>query len=268
LGNLKLRQTGSSLAYKFGYLAYIWGEVRGLRNRISFTLRLAAAQIAPNLFRRSDRIATARVPLRDFDVVFKLLRGELMPYRQIAHDFESGTIPRGPNTEDWVIIDCGANIGLFALFFRDAHRVIAIEPNPDCWERLDWNLKQNRVPAVIVRAAVSESETPVRMTFTDRTTVFSRVSPDGETAVNTTTLDAVVAEHKLNRVDLLKLDLEGHEIEALRGAQESLSRSLFRWLYIEYHGHDQLVRLDAFLHDFKYGRVREGHFNALYEPKA
>ena len=77
MGKLKFRQTGRSLAYKFGYLAYIWGEVRGLRNRITFTLRLAAAQIAPNLFRRSDRIATARVPLRDFDVVFKLLRGEL-----------------------------------------------------------------------------------------------------------------------------------------------------------------------------------------------
>jgi hypothetical protein len=76
-----------------------------------------------------------------------------MPYGQIKDDLDRGVIPRGPNVERCAVVDCGANIGLFALYFRTARRVVVIEPNPDCWGRLARNLSRNGIHGEILRKA-------------------------------------------------------------------------------------------------------------------
>ena len=51
-----------------------------------------------------------------------------------------------------------------------------------------------------------------------------------------TTLDSFLETQRIEQVDLLKVDVEGSEIELLRGARRSLERHVFRHLFIEFNG--------------------------------
>jgi FkbM family methyltransferase len=71
--------------------------------------------------------------------------------------------------------------------------------------------------------------------------------------VATTTLDDLVAERGLDRVDFIKLDIEGAELQALRGAQETLRRHRPKLALAAYHLSDDLATLPGFLLDLDVG---------------
>lgn len=62
------------------------------------------------------------------------------------------------------------------------------------------------------------------------------------------TLDGVVAEEKIDRIDLLKIDVEGHELDVLRGGQTSFARGLIGVVQFEFGGCNLDTRTT--LHDF------------------
>lgn len=137
--------------------------------------------------------------------------------------------PRSGDT----VLDCGAHIGTFAAaaLARGAARVIAVEPAPDNLECLRRNLAE---PIAAGRVTVCPAG------VWDRETVLLlRVSPHNPAAnsvalnfrgslpgprVRTETIDALVDRLGLDRVDCIKLDVEGAECEALWGARQTLRR--------------------------------------------
>lgn len=66
--------------------------------------------------------------------------------------------------------------------------------------------------------------------------------------VTVTTLDTVVAEQRLAQIDYLKIDVEGHELAVLHGAQATLQRGMVRALAFEF-GSGQ-INSRTFFHDF------------------
>lgn len=126
-------------------------------------------------------------------------------------------------------LDCGANIGNHALFFSGVMglETYAFEPvaaNRDLLEKL---VASNDVGQGIhiVPDAISDHNGVVHLACpsTDNPGMF-RVSDDGEKA-NATTLDAFMDSNGLgaDRVRLLKIDVEGHELAVLAGAQATIS---------------------------------------------
>lgn len=131
--------------------------------------------------------------------------------------------------------DVGANYGTKAeVFLALGARVVAFEPQPDCLEELHARL--GAPPGLVtVPLAVGSAEGTMPMYVQRHSTnsTLARQIADPENIVRTievgiTTLDAAIARH--GRPDFIKIDVEGFELEVLRG----LSRPV-RLVSFEYH---------------------------------
>ncbi|MGH9653517.1 MAG: FkbM family methyltransferase [Bryobacteraceae bacterium] len=131
------------------------------------------------------------------------------------------------------VVDVGANHGIVALecslFVGPAGRVHAFEPSPAVRDRLLWHLDINHIQNVSVfGAAVGERCGRARLHIYDRATGWSALSSSRRPAdsvidVDTVSLDQHCRTHGILSLDLLKIDIEGHELFALRGASQLLT---------------------------------------------
>lgn len=148
-----------------------------------------------------------------------------------------------------VMVDGGAHDGLMARRFVDRLRprevaVHAFEPNPDLQEELRRNLAG--VPGGIHRAALAQQSGSIDLYFnnspmtasalpaTDLTArYFADVNESiGAAPVPAVSLDDWFARSGMPAVDILKLDLQGYELQALRGAERVLAAGV-GLLYVE-----------------------------------
>ncbi len=132
-------------------------------------------------------------------------------------------------------VDVGAHVGNHALYF--AHvlglRTIAFEPNPQSYEHLVANVRNNGLAAACQtrNAAVGAFAGHVRAVAPSGTNSgMATVETDPAGAVTMVTLDDEVLSEP--RIDVVKIDVEGWELDVLRGAGQVLTRHR-PLLYIE-----------------------------------
>lgn len=147
--------------------------------------------------------------------------GELMVIRDVLLD-EEYALPADAAPE--VILDVGANIGVSVLFFRARYpdaRIVAVEPDRRSFERLARNVGPD--PRVdLVHAAAASEAGEVTLFRTPGFSIAASLTRRGDdeatpVAVHARTLDDICDELGADRIDVLKLDVEGAELEALRG---------------------------------------------------
>jgi FkbM family methyltransferase len=128
-----------------------------------------------------------------------------------------------------IAVDVGANIGNHSLFFADHYeRVVALEPNPRVFELLSINakLKHNIEPLGI---AASDTGGPATLRFEPGNWGAGQLVEGGEGpaesfSIVTKRLDDL-EQITSRKVGLLKIDVEGHELRALKGGTGILARS-------------------------------------------
>lgn len=133
----------------------------------------------------------------------------------------------------FVACDIGANIGTYtvplARLVGPAGHVIAFEPNRPTCACLRQNIRQNRLANVtLLRAAAGPESGMAGLIVTADNLGEVHLSPPGgaETArVRVTTVDAEVTRLGLTRVNFIKIDVEGFELAALRGATRTLAQN-------------------------------------------
>ena len=149
-----------------------------------------------------------------------------------------------------VAIDVGANLGEWTLPMARAVGaagwVIAVEPAPRCAAALEATLAANALrQAEVARAAIGDhdgmTEFAVPIVTSARSdTGTARIGPAdaGHEAlrVSLRSLDSLAAERGLDRVDLIKIDVEGHERQVLDGAAAVLDR--YRPVLVLETGHE------------------------------
>ena len=127
-----------------------------------------------------------------------------------------------------VFADIGANVGnhtLFAALFMAAARVIAFEPNPPAMAVLRANVALNglssRVDLTHLGWGLSDAEGTGFSAVTKRANLgATRLVADGQGGLSVRTGDAMLAGQ---RVNLIKLDIEGMEMQALRGLDATIA---------------------------------------------
>jgi FkbM family methyltransferase len=132
-----------------------------------------------------------------------------------------------------VVLDCGANVGVFTrtALDRGARLVVAIELAPTTIECLRRNFAEEiRVGRVILypkgvwnRPDTLEMALPEENNAGANSVVLGRESAN-KVRVPLTTIDLISSELQLDRVDFIKMDIEGAEKEALEGAANTIHR--------------------------------------------
>lgn len=131
-----------------------------------------------------------------------------------------------------IVLDCGGNVGTFThtALRHGARLVVAFEPAPENIEVYKRNFKDEIAAGkvILVPKGVWDKEDVLmlkRDPHNNAADSFVMLS-DGSNAVAAplTTIDHAVAQLKLDRVDYMKLDIEGAEVRALQGARETLQK--------------------------------------------
>lgn len=143
-----------------------------------------------------------------------------------------------------VVLDCGANVGVFTrhALERGASKVIAIEIAPENLEVLRRNfaaeIADGRV--VVYPKGVWDKDEMLTLNVDPTNSAGDSVviqQPNAQASIQVplTTIDKLVAELGLDRVDFIKMDIEGAEQPALRGARETIRRYKPRMALSAYH---------------------------------
>ena len=163
--------------------------------------------------------------------------------------FESSNTPefqfwKGLDLQGQVVYDIGAFHGLLTLYFaRSAKQVTAWEPNSHNRRRLQENLQLNSFSNVIVRPyGLSSRSMQAQMSFDSlepgTASIDTGMARGGE--METIELRTLDEEQGLEPPGLIKIDVEGFELEVLKGASRTLTSSGSRpRLFLEMHGADQ-----------------------------
>ncbi len=172
-----------------------------------------------------------------------------------------------PHVNGKIFFDVGANVGSYTLSLaRSAARIYAFEASPSNAEILRSFVAPSGLNTieVINNAVSSQAGNSIQIYSSPDTggnnSTFHDFGEGGET-VSTVTLDQFVAEHSIDRVGVIKVDVEGAELAVFQGAREVL-RTGRPVLLVEFHA---LVAKQANWHLAELYDLLVGHRYNVYE---
>jgi len=146
-------------------------------------------------------------------------------------DFPEMTVWRRALHAGDLFVDVGANIGIYSIWAADLGAdVIALEPAADTFRLLTDNIALNGYPIRAVQAAAGAAPGTAR--FTTGWDGLNRFAASGPAEVEVVTIDSVVGDRV---VAGLKIDVEGSEIDVLRGCEKALSERRIGLLQLEWN---------------------------------
>ena len=205
---------------------------------------------------------------RDDPIQGCLRRGEF--YEQSELRELAKLVPKGAH-----ILDVGANIGNHAVYFAarmKAERVVVIEPNPLALAPLLGNILINRLDKVIDTGALgvglgAESAGGFSMRRHDRNLGATKMRP-GNGPLKIHAGDSLFEDEQF---DLIKIDVEGMEMQVLAGLDRTISRCRPLMLIEVDHGNDAAFRAWCQAHDYailRTARVTQKNTNHVAGPAA
>jgi len=140
-----------------------------------------------------------------------------------------------------IVIDVGAAFGFYSIvaskMVGQDGKVVAIEPQSDSFDMLNKNIKLNKLTNIsTLNYAVSSRRTTLKL-YSSYSTVQERAgqSPQHYIEVRADTLDNLLGQLDLDKANWIKIDVEGAELEVLKGAAEIMSKSSDLVLFVEVH---------------------------------
>lgn len=162
-----------------------------------------------------------------------------------------GSGDNGPHSGD-IVLDCGANVGvtIHEELAAGAQKIIAIEPGPENLECLRRNfpseIASGRV--ILYPGGVWDKDEVLTFKVDPKNSgadsfVLRRDGAVDVEKVPVTTIDHLMKQYNLPRVDYIKMDIEGSELRALQGAHDTLAKWKPRISVTSYHEPDHPKRI-------------------------
>ncbi len=143
---------------------------------------------------------------------------------------------------DYTLLDCGANYGYWSVLVSSApygsHKAIAVEPSSLNFSKLANNAKINGNRFDVLKCAIGASRGTARLSGTKHEAFSIAGDQDSGEEVPVIALDNLLDDGKVARGGkfLIKLDVEGVEIEAMKGGKRLLQEDSV--ILCEEHGND------------------------------
>lgn len=205
------------------------------------------------------------IPSLTYVLSQKILDSDHVVFRPFTDDFEKVSDTYEPIVRKLlsprhseVIIDVGGNIGVHTIWLSrkvgPQGIILAVEPEPSNFAVLKLNLGINNLCNVIpIRLALGANPgrgqlvIPSPSVMGQATTITSNhLSKPVLVSTDFETLDGVTSAFGLSHVAAIKIDVEGAEVDVIRGAMQTISKFRPR-LVIEAHGHSNLNSLKLLL---------------------
>jgi FkbM family methyltransferase len=276
-----LRETkGATISDKF-YLSFLKIIYRGIR----FSFKIALGKKRTDMFytkrginfkdflyrsikflKIGDRLMLEiYVPKHNYNIYCPLNKEDFIVMTRHEDDIIERFLPKQGD----IVVDIGAHMGRYTIIGSKRvgaqGKVVAIEAHPGNFEMLNRNIKLNQLTNVIsLNYAAYSKETKIRLYvpgeesgYTVYNTIMSNRAGTEENfvEVNANTLDYLLQlnQIKQEQVKWIKIDVEGAELDVLKGSTNVLSKSKDIALLIEVHGPANYRPVVEFLslYDFK-----------------
>ncbi len=211
-----------------GVITYVWGHPANSGQRARALLRTLRYQASARLLRRR---ALARLGEQSWLWVDLHRTGASKVIYANPPDLPEMLVWRRELREGSLFIDVGANVGVYTLWAAElGAEVIALEPAEDTFGLLQQNIALNGYQVTAVRAAAGDHCGTSR--FTSDLDSANCLAPDGAVRVDLMTVDSLVGDRP---VAGMKVDVEGFEIDVLRGCARALGERRIGLIQLEWN---------------------------------
>jgi FkbM family methyltransferase len=209
-------------------VSFVWTHPANRDARIRALLRLARFQFRSRVLHQRT---LARLGAQS--------RIWAYPFRHAASKVVYANPPDHPEMLVWqrvlrsgdLFVDVGANIGSYTILAGElGAEVIAFEPASDTFALLAENVALNGYPVQAIQAAAGSACGTAR--FTNGRDCVNRMDTEGDVETAVVTVDSVINDRT---VAGMKVDVEGFEIDVLRGCERALSEGRIRLIQLEWN---------------------------------
>ena len=173
------------------------------------------------------------------------------------------------NIDNGVIVDVEAYLGETVQFYRNYFKnskIYCFEPTQSSIQKLSLKFKYDKNISIIDKA-LSSKVMKSTLYKSDYPNLNSLCKPNERAwgidskkinAVETTTLDIFCKKNNIESIDILKIDVQGSELDVLKGSKRILEKGNISLIYIEwqvvplYEEHTQYYKIADFLAEYDY----------------
>lgn len=231
-----------NLLRRIGYIRFSFGLMFFLISRWNLLIETAFPSLSTYIHKETERT----IPVNDYSMIVDLKKKGIHRdlYMHSIREPYSTTFIKGIISKEYQIIDIGANIGYYAVLESKLARegvVYAIEPVSQNMSMLSKNLELNECNNVSVfQCAVSDRIGKGTIFVHEMPNWSSLIRPSSgrvvaEVEVFLETIDDFIEKNVNGYPNLIRMDIEGLEYEAMLGARDFLENCVNSWIAVELH---------------------------------
>lgn len=211
------------------------GVLRDDHATVNFTGNISHADCERTLAAVAELRTAGKLPELDYPPSAEWVVPWMYASTYVMEQYAYGAMVRPTG----VVVDCGACCGETAVWAlgAGANQVQAFEPNPDAFAYLQRNAERFGGGRIVpIQRGLGDSPALMSMRSEDGNIGGTRFDPNvtGETSIPIVTLDGWCRENRV-RPDFIKMDLEGWEMAALRGARNIIAECRPKLAVCLYH---------------------------------